>query len=145
MAVKHICTEWDHHVNALLGIPFKYRGNDPDKGLDCWGLVCYFQEELRGIRMHSHKEVYREKHLLDAAVRHEVHWYRLGVGDKIRYGDILLFSPVGGVVHCGVALDYQTMLHTSVGYMSRPEVFNNAIWRPRLATAPFGVYRYNAG
>ncbi len=145
MVMTHICTEWDYHVNALLGIPFKYRGTSPEEGLDCWGLVCLFQEKLRGIRMSAHTEVYRNKGILDTAVRYEVQWYRLAPTDKSRFGDILLFSPLNGVMHCGVALDSQTMLHVAVDGFSSPEAFNNALWRPRLASAPYGIYRYTGG
>lgn len=139
---QHFCTEWDYHVNELLGIPFKYRGNDPSKGLDCWGLVCLFQEKLRGIPMAAHTEVYRERALLSNAIRYEVRWVRLHDDDAPRFGDILLFSPVDDIVHCGAVLDSQTMLHVMQGGFSMPEQFRNPLWLQRLKTPPFGVYRY---
>ena len=135
-----IATEWDYRVNELLGIPFKYRSQDIEEGLDCWGLTCLFQSKLRGIAMHTHNKLYKPQEVVNAYLLDEVKWKR--IEGQPKFGDILLFYPIGTLLHIGVVLNYQWMLHTTIGLYSRPEIYRNTVWLPRLATPPYGVYRY---
>jgi len=40
----------EHHLNALVGVPYLRGGRDPEVALDCWGLVMV-DAECRGLRL----------------------------------------------------------------------------------------------
>ena len=49
----------DEVVKKYLGTPYKYKGRDPNTGLDCWGLgVCVFKD--LGITLADFDIDYRE-------------------------------------------------------------------------------------
>lgn len=38
-------------INTYIGIPWKWRGRNPNEGLDCWGLVRNLYKELLNIEL----------------------------------------------------------------------------------------------
>lgn len=128
-------------VDRLIGVPYRDRGRDPQTGLDCWGLVLAAQREIFGRDLSRHEIPYACATALPSAsaallagAQDETLWAPV---ETVRPGDVVTLRVLGWVAHCGVMIDWRTMLHTMLGHDSCLERVDSSKWGGRVA----GYYR----
>lgn len=84
---------------ALLGTPYRWGGNDPDKGFDCSGLVGYVFRNALGIDL---PRVSREMAKSGELVTDRA---------KLSAGDLVFFGRRGRVDHVGIYVGEGRFVH----------------------------------
>jgi cell wall-associated NlpC family hydrolase len=84
---------------ALLGTPYRWGGNSPDKGFDCSGLVGYVFRNALGIEL---PRVSREMAKTGELIRDR---------DDLSEGDLVFFGRKGRVDHVGIYLGEGRFVH----------------------------------
>jgi probable lipoprotein NlpC len=113
-----------------IGIPFADHGRD-ESGCDCWGLARLVYRREQGIELPSYTDVYDS--VKDGvglsgnweAVKHA--WRKIET--PIEFA-IPLFRFHSGLLHVGVMIDAERMLHVEAGKMACVEKV--APWRNLL-------------
>lgn len=107
--------------DKYIGIPYKELGRTTD-GLDCYGLCHEVYKNELGIiipdyynigfyKSSDEKEQEEIKRSLQKIILGEaLNWEEIPI-DKIKEYDLLLFKMCGYVIHIGLALTKDTMLH----------------------------------
>lgn len=106
---------------ALLGVPYKYGGNSPEKGFDCSGLVGHVFAAALGITLPRRAEQIS----------------RLGQGiakEELKPGDLVFFNTLKRTFsHVGIYLGGQRFIHApSRGGEVRIDNLNEAYWFKRF-------------
>lgn len=84
---------------TLLGTPYRWGGNDPDKGFDCSGLVGYVFRTALGIELpRVSRDMARTGELISDRA-------------KLAAGDLVFFGLKGRVNHVGFYLGNGQFLH----------------------------------
>jgi cell wall-associated NlpC family hydrolase len=106
---------------SMLGIHYKYGGNNPENGLDCSGLVRYVYKEALG------KDLPRTS----AEISH--------VGQRVkpnelRPGDLVFYNTLRrGFSHVGIYLGDNKFIHSpSAGGQVRIESMDLSYWKKRF-------------
>ncbi|RDZ29184.1 C40 family peptidase [Lysobacter silvisoli] len=84
---------------ALLGTPYRWGGNSPEKGFDCSGLVGYVFRNALGIEL---PRVSREMAKTGELIRDR---------DELSEGDLVFFGRKGRVDHVGIYLGEGRFVH----------------------------------
>lgn len=84
---------------ALLGTPYRWGGNSPDKGFDCSGLVGYVFRNALGIEL---PRVSREMAKTGELISDR---------DDLSEGDLVFFGRKGRVDHVGIYLGEGRFVH----------------------------------
>ncbi len=99
-------------LSDLIGVKYRYKGRDPNIGLDCLGLIMVASKRLFGIEIHELVD-YPEDWASNGLNLYRENWDK--VFDRrttITPGDVLLFqfgSPVPN--HAGVYAGEQKVIH----------------------------------
>lgn len=116
--------EFTMQALSLIGIRYKYGGNEPDTGLDCSGLVRFAYKEATG------KELPRTAREISQ------------VGDKVnrddlKPGDLVFYNTLRrGFSHVGIYLGDNKFIHApSSGGEVRVESMDLAYWKKRFMGA----------
>lgn len=84
---------------ALLGTPYRWGGTDPDKGLDCSGLVGYVFRNALGIELpRVSRDMARNGELITDRA-------------KLTAGDLVFFGRKGRVNHVGIYVGEGRFVH----------------------------------
>lgn len=114
--------EW---YEKYIGIPYKEFGRDED-GVDCYGLaLLVYKNELHidipdyfGVGFHkakSGKESEPLKKELQGFILNASSSWKEIEQDKAQPFDLVLFNMLGYVIHIGILIDKDTMLHSFDG------------------------------
>lgn len=100
-AENHLKSEIDVAIQNLLGVKYKFGGNDPSKALDCSALI------LRIAEIAGQKVLPRTAKMMASSTK--------PVGkDEIRHGDLLFFNTRGDAhSHVGMYLGGGRFVHAS--------------------------------
>lgn len=116
-------------AEGLLGVPYKWAGNDPS-GFDCSGFTCYVMKNEAGILLK----------------RRAADQYSSSTKIKRKYvqpGDLVFFKNGSTISHVGIVYSTNNnsiqMIHasTSVG-ISIVDIYQSSYWKQRIAG--FGTY-----
>jgi cell wall-associated NlpC family hydrolase len=109
---------------ALLGTPYRWGGNDPDRGLDCSGLVGYVFRSTLGLDL---PRVSRDLARAGQPILSR---------SQITPGDLVFFGRRGRVSHVGIYLGDGRFLHAPRrGEDVRIDDFNSRYWQARYLGA----------
>ena len=99
-------------LSDLIGVKYRYKGRDPDIGLDCLGLVIVAAKRLFGITMHELVD-YPEDWAVQGLNFYGEHWDEVfDRSEVIVPGTVLLFqfgSPVPN--HIGIYAGQDRIIH----------------------------------
>jgi cell wall-associated NlpC family hydrolase len=102
----------------LIGIPFANRGRDPDKGLDCYGLVKVIYNR-QGIQLPEYSAEWNNAEKINSLIngaRNTGPWEEINAGDIDKNVPcviaIRLAAPPGMVNHTGVYIGNSKFIHT---------------------------------
>lgn len=106
---------------GMLGIHYKFGSNNPDRGLDCSGLVQYVFKEAWG------------KELPRTSVEMSRVGQRVEQGD-LQPGDLVFYNTLRrGFSHVGIYLGDNQFIHSpSAGGQVRIESMNLSYWKKRF-------------
>ena len=102
---------------AVIGAPWVLRGRDPATGWDCLGCaeVCQARmlgtPEINSLRFYAGETRKRPSALMAEHFERAVALYR--PAPPRTAGAIILFSPGGWPVHCGLYIGHGSFLHAS--------------------------------
>lgn len=109
-------------AKRMIGIPYRYGGNSPQRGFDCSGLVQYAFKEAGINAPRTTKTLYQSTFSVDPVALHE--------------GDLLFFRIEGKVSHVGLYIGGNKFIHApSSGKKVRYASLDNPYWRKRLIKA----------
>lgn len=131
-------------VRPYVGLEFADRGRDPERGVDCWGLLRLVYSQRLGVYLPGFENRYHgttagDAPVIAAIIRDELRagtW--INVGDAPSVGDVALFRICGDDGHVGVVVARGRFLHAWRGTRSAVERWDTGAWAPRLA----GFFRY---
>jgi cell wall-associated NlpC family hydrolase len=108
---------------TLLGVAYRYGGDDPATGLDCSGLVQHVFAQQGVLMPRTVEEQYRVGE-------------RIGRGD-LQAGDLIFFTTIGpGATHVGIALGPSqpgAFVHApATGGQVRVERYDSSYWGSRI-------------
>jgi cell wall-associated NlpC family hydrolase len=106
---------------GLIGVPYKYGGEEPESGLDCSGLVRYLFREALGT------ELPRRAEQMSKLGQHVD-------ANELRPGDLVFYNTLKRAFsHVGVYLGEDKFIHapSSGGYV-RIESMNVSYWKKRF-------------
>jgi len=109
-------------AERMIGIPYRFGGDSPQRGFDCSGLVYYSFRQAGMNAPRTTETLYKTA---------------FGVTPKaLRQGDLLFFRIEGKVSHVGLYVGGNTFVHApssgkTVSYAS----LENPYWRERLIKA----------
>lgn len=109
------------HAVGLIGVPYKYGGDEPESGLDCSGLVRYLFREALGTELPRSAEQMSE-------LGQHVDAHELQPGDLVFYNTLRRAYS-----HVGVYLGEGKFIHapSSGGYV-RIESMKVSYWQKRF-------------
>ena len=134
----------ENTCSALVGIPFKDGGRNPNDGFDCWGLVS-FVYALRGRPVEDYIISATESALIDGIISTAAtsKWVRVGMGE-LKEMDVLTFrldpQHPNFVTHCGVYTGNGRFLHSLQKIGVNVSRLDDLYWKARFA----GAYRRSA-
>lgn len=107
----------------LLGVPYRYGGDDPSTGLDCSGLVRYVFDRY----WFDLPRTVEDQYLIGERVRRS----------DLQAGDLIFFTTTGpGATHVGIALGPSSpgeFVHApAAGGVVRIERYDGPYWRDRI-------------
>lgn len=123
---------WEKYV----GLPFVELGRGP-VGYDCWGLVRLVYQEQLGIELPSwtaHKSIRDKQTVSDELTEAHKLFIKTEAPEPL---SVVLMSSTVTLLHVGIAIDRQSMLHTTLGKdacVGRLKTFEHQIK---------GFYRYH--
>ena len=106
------------YAESLLGVPYRYGGNDPDSGFDCSGFVTHVYRHTLGIELpRSSTDMSHRGHAIGRAA--------------LRAGDLVFFNTQHHKFsHVGIYLGDNHFIHSpSSGGNVRIDDLNNSYWR----------------
>jgi len=121
-----------------IGIPFKSRGRNPEKHLDCWGLVLSVYRNELGItgltdfEYGQASDIKRVKFLIED---NKPKWNEVQQPQKY---DIVVLSIADEPFHVGVMLGSDKFIHAQSGTRSCIQKTSSLQWKSRLDS----FYRY---
>lgn len=107
---------------GLVGTPYRYGGNTPQSGFDCSGLIGH---------------VYQTRAQVSAprTVTKLNGWGNLVAADKIRSGDLVLFTQRDKVTHAGIYVGQGRFVHApSTGGEVRLDQLGSRYWSAQQVT-----------
>lgn len=109
---------------GLIGVPYRWGGNDPRQGFDCSGLVTHVYREATGMRLPRTSRQISEQ-------GRRVNRTRLAPGDLVFFNTTRqTFS------HVGIYVGDDRFVHApSSGSLIRVESMESSYWRQRYAGA----------
>tara|TARA_B100000508_G_scaffold141091_1_gene146304 strand:+ start:30833 stop:31744 length:912 start_codon:yes stop_codon:yes gene_type:complete len=116
-------------AEKLLGVPYKWAGNDPS-GFDCSGFTCYVFENQVGKKI-DRRAADQYKSSTKIKRKH------------VKPGDLIFFKNGSSISHVGIVFSTNNnsiqMIHasTSVG-ISIVDIYQSSYWKQRIAG--FGTY-----
>jgi len=125
-------------INTLqkyIGIPYKHLGRGV-KGLDCWGLLCLFYQQEKGIELPSYVDEYDGRASIAKAINDNLGTWQWT--DKPQFGDLMVFNILGLPIHTAIYLGCGNFLHSFQNTNSCIERINSISWQRRLK----GYYRW---
>lgn len=101
---------------GLVGTPYRYGGNTPQSGFDCSGLIGHVYQTRAG--------------LAPPRTVSRLNGWGYPVGrDRIRTGDLVLFSQSDNVTHAGIYVGDDRFVHApSTGGEVRLDSLNSKYW-----------------
>jgi cell wall-associated NlpC family hydrolase len=126
---------------ALVGIPFKDGGRNPNDGFDCWGLVS-FVYALRGSPVEEYVISATESAMIDSMVSIETRekWKKVGLSE-LEEMDVLTYrldiDHPAYVTHVGIYAGRGRFLHALQKVGVNQSRVDDLYWRARFA----GAYR----
>jgi len=103
-------------ISRYLGITFLHMGRDPQKGLDCYGLIKCVYRDFLGVELMDIEEYGKywflmgERYFLD---NYTVQFDEVKSGDT-KIFDVVLFNCAHGEAnHAGVVLDRMRFIHAN--------------------------------
>lgn len=109
--------ELGDYAQSLLGVPYRYGGNDPDSGFDCSGFVSHVYSHVAGIKLpHNSLQISQHGRFI----------YR----DELRNGDLVFFNTLHRKYsHVGIYLGDGVFIHApSSGGSIRIDEMSNPYW-----------------
>lgn len=109
------------HAVSLIGVPYKYGGDEPESGLDCSGLVRYLFKEALGT------ELPRSAEQMSSLGKHVD-------ADELQPGDLVFYNTLKRAFsHVGVYLGEDKFIHApSSGGHVRIESMKVSYWQKRF-------------
>lgn len=138
--------EW---YEKYIGIPYKELGRDED-GVDCYGLCLMIYKNELGIDIPDYfgigfkkakdfkSSVTMKKELQGIILNESSHWKEIPQNEA-RPFDLVLFNMLGYVIHIGILIDKNNMLHSFDGRDCLCENLEKK-WRGRI----YKVVRWEA-
>ena len=145
--------EW---VRKYIGLPYKELGRD-DTGVDCYGLCCVVYNRELGLdlpdfvgfgfkKCRTEEESAKNKAEVARIIKQESNsdWIEVDK-DNVQPFDLVLFRICGYVMHIGIMLNKDTMLHSfngmdcvqeKLGYKWSARVYKFVRHRSRISNAP---------
>lgn len=122
-ATAFIRTDITEHARELLGLKYKYGGNNPRQGFDCSGLVLYLYQNA-GIDI---ERVSREQ----AKQGKQVPF------NQARPGDLVFFKQAGKAVHhvsviVAVGVNKMEVIHATNSGVIREDILESRYWEPLI-------------
>lgn len=109
-------TDLTFYAMGLVGTPYRYGGNTPDSGFDCSGLIGHVYRARAGVQPP------RTVALLQS-------WGQSVPNDRIRTGDLVLFSPRNEATHAGIYVGNGRFVHApSTGGVVRLDRLDASYW-----------------
>jgi cell wall-associated NlpC family hydrolase len=110
------------YATKMVGAPYRYGGNNPDKGFDCSGLVQY-----------SYKLAGRT---VPRSTRYQLKYSHAIRQSELRNGDLLFFNQQGKrFSHVGIYIGNGKFVHApSSGKRVRVSRLSNPYWSKYLAS-----------
>lgn len=126
--------------SKYIGIPYVKGRRDistPSKGLDCWGMVCYFYKNEYNVILPPYENIDTSKEKVsecsDKLIITDCYsTFKTTTHSKL--GDLLLFRIGQHPIHIGIALDNKHMLHAHDKTGSVIERFDGIKWKNRLVS-----------
>ena len=106
------------YARSLLGVPYHYGGNDPDRGFDCSGYVSHVYNHVAGIKLpHNSAQISR--------------YGRFVYRTDLRDGDLVFFNTSHQKYsHVGIYIGNGTFIHSpSSGGSIRIDELSNPYWQ----------------
>ncbi|MFM0151223.1 C40 family peptidase [Paraburkholderia sediminicola] len=112
---------------TLIGVPYRWGGNDPDSGLDCSGFVRYVYRKATGRLLPRQSAQISKKG--NAIAKPDLH-----------PGDLVFFNtPRGTATHVGIYVGKQKFIHApATGSSIRVESLSANYWASRY----YGARRF---
>ncbi|MBA3773541.1 MAG: C40 family peptidase [Ramlibacter sp.] len=105
---------------ALVGTPYRYGGNTPERGFDCSGLIGYVYERAAGITP-------------PRTVRLISTWGQTVPASHARSGDLVIFGIHGSASHAGVHVGESRFVHApATGGTVRLNSLREGYWAAQL-------------
>lgn len=113
-------------AHTMIGVPYRWGGNDPAKGIDCSGFVRYVFQKTTGLLLPRQSAQISKK---GSAVAES----------DLSPGDLVFFNtPRGRATHVGIYLGSNQFIHAPrTGAFVRVESLNSSYWSSRY----FGARR----
>jgi len=124
-------------IAKAIRVPFVDKGRDYS-GWDCWGSVCCFYRDVRGIILplyldyDSSTEYKQLRALIDEKSKL---WKQV---DKPETGDVAVFNLSGMPCHTAIVVDGKMAIHSEKKIGTFLESLKSPMWSKRLE----GFYRY---
>ena len=117
----HVGRELVLRALSLLGVDYKFGGNNPETGLDCSGLVRHVYKEVSGLVLPRRSE---EISRAGEAIRR----------DQLRPGDLVFFNTLRRAFsHVGIYVGEGRFVHApSTGGEVRVESLSTSYWQRRF-------------
>jgi cell wall-associated NlpC family hydrolase len=141
---RSIAVALENTCAALVGVPFKDGGRDPNIGFDCWGLVA-FVFTLRGIPVEDYLISATESAMIDGMIAMEAsaRWKPIGISE-LEELDVLTFrldqNHPKFVTHVGIYVGCGRFLHSLEKIGVNQSRLDDLYWKARFA----GAYRRKA-
>ncbi|TSA10039.1 MAG: hypothetical protein D4R73_05900 [Deltaproteobacteria bacterium] len=123
-------------IKLAIGVPFLDHGRD-FQGWDCWGLVVQTYQECFGIVIEDFSGLTglnsTESEKLYENYRNS--WIEIESGKEMP-GDLIIMRT--RVIHVGVVVKKNMMVHAQNDYGTLVESYTAAIWKSRI----IGIYRH---
>lgn len=101
---------------SLVGTPYRFGGNSPETGFDCSGFIGYVYKSTAALNLPRTVERLQD---VGAEVPH----------DKLRTGDLVIFSSRGTANHAGIYVGDSRFVHApSTGGSVRLESLTKRYW-----------------
>jgi cell wall-associated NlpC family hydrolase len=123
-----------------IGIPYVKGGRNiaqPNEGLDCWGLACYFYKKEFNVILPIYQSINTNKDNIKDCSENLILTECYSTFEETsssKLGDLILFRIGQYPIHIGIALDDKTMLHAHDKLGSVIERFDGLKWKNRLVS-----------
>jgi cell wall-associated NlpC family hydrolase len=101
-------------AEGLVGVPFRFRGRDPETGLDCVGLVGAALDAIGRPSPAMARYTMRQTDFAPQLARAELAGFA-GARGPIRPGDVLLVQPGPAQIHLLVVGPSGSLVHAHAG------------------------------